>query len=80
MQSDHDAQGLFVTEDECARRLGIGPDKWRVAREQLKRHGLPPADDVMGRRYWPAVKNFFDRKFGLDHTVPVENVTDGDFS
>ena len=31
----------------------------------LEREGLPRVDPLMGGRYWPAVRAFWDRRYGL---------------
>lgn len=61
--------GLFVTDAELIERLCV-PEK--VAREALRildrdrTQGFPPKHKFWGdRRYWPAVKDYFDQKFGL---------------
>ena len=43
------------------RRAREWPEKAAV----LERHGLPKIDAVMGGRYWPAVRRFFDDYNGL---------------
>jgi hypothetical protein len=59
-------RGLYKTEVEIARLLGIGEKRWRAAASILERAGLPQGDPLFaGRRYWPAVKAFLDRRHGL---------------
>lgn len=57
---------LFVTDDELAARLGMPADKAMVVIRMLERKGgFPPKIELCGgRRYWPAVKDFFDRLYG----------------
>lgn len=57
---------LWVTDAELIRRLGV-PEK--IARQTLRevdRHpstGFPRKDPIWGnRRYWPAVKAYFERR------------------
>lgn len=60
---------LFVLGDDCRR--------WNELAVVLEREGLPRIDPVFGRRYWPAVRAWFDSRHGLtDHKVPA--ATDGD--
>jgi hypothetical protein len=63
--------GLFVTDAELLRRLGM-PEKIgrRAIRELDKRlpgrAPFPGKDPLFGdRRYWPAVVAWFDRYFGV---------------
>lgn len=64
---------LYVTEAEIARRLGISPRKWAEAARTLGRQGLPPQEYLFGKRYWPAVKAFLDRRYGLaQHDLPID--------
>lgn len=59
---------LYVTDAELIRRLGV-PEK--IARDALrmldadKMKGFPQKSRLWGgRRYWPAVKAWFDREEG----------------
>lgn len=67
------SSALFVSDEEIARRLGVGIDKWRAVRGVLEQRGLPQRDPLMAhKRYWPAVRAFFDRRAGLDSiTAPL---------
>lgn len=49
--------GLFVSDAELYRRLGVGPRTGRLAVQALERSGqLPKKDPLFGnKRYWPAV-------------------------
>jgi hypothetical protein len=47
----------------------LGPDRvreWRQVAQMLEERGLPKVDQLMGGRYVPAVRAFFDRLYGLD--------------
>jgi hypothetical protein len=60
---------LWVTDAELIRRLGV-PEKiaYRVIRglDATRGSGFPQKDALWGgRRYWPAVKAYFDRQTGL---------------
>lgn len=68
--------GLYVTDAELIRRIGV-PEK--IARQAIHaldrnpRSGFPQKSALFGkRRYWPAVKAYFDRTNGLKVTVPQE--------
>ncbi|MGQ4274980.1 hypothetical protein [Terrihabitans sp. B22-R8] len=69
---------LFPTEAHIARLvLGPGqPNYWRGIAGILESHGLPKIDPMMGGRYWPAVKMFFDQWAGIA-TQPTLPVRDG---
>ena len=71
---------LFPTDAEIARELfGEGREAlptWLLMVAGLEHRGLPHADPITGRRYWPAVKAFLDRRAGLrEDAVPA--VADG---
>jgi hypothetical protein len=47
----------------------LGPGRageWKALAALYERQGLPKIDQVMGGRYVPAVKAFFDHVYGLD--------------
>jgi hypothetical protein len=57
---------LYVSEKECARRIGIGADKWHDIALTLEKSGLPKRDPLFcGRRYWPKVRRFLDEWNGI---------------
>jgi hypothetical protein len=58
--------GLFVSEKELYRRLGVGPRTGMIAVRALEPHGFPPKQPLFGKkRYWPAVRHFLDQYYGL---------------
>jgi hypothetical protein len=63
--------GLFVTDAELIRRLGV-PEKIAYANFKIldknPRSGFPKKSKLWGgRRYWPAVVQWFDRENGLSY-------------
>lgn len=62
--NDHFAYPLFVPDKELA-HLVFGPERsreWRGAARHLEAlRGLTRINPIFGGRYWPAVKDFFDR-------------------
>lgn len=59
-------EALFVSDAELIRRLGVGEKTARVAIQELEKHPtFPKKDRLFGKRYWPAVVWFFDRRAGL---------------
>ena len=57
---------LFLTDAEIAVRLGLGKDEVKCRLSELERKGFPPRDPLFNqRRYWPAVREFLDRRAGL---------------
>lgn len=58
---------LFLREDEIERRMGLEQGKWSPIATVLERHGLPRIDPLLGGRYWPAVRTFFDRRYGISN-------------
>ena len=64
-----EADVLFLSEAETARRLGKSLSDWTGIATVLEREGLPKADPLFdGRRYWPAVQAFFHRRYDL-HSI-----------
>lgn len=58
---------LFASEDDIAVAL-LGPGKashWRAIAPLLERRGFPTIDGLMGGRYTPAIRAFFDREYGI---------------
>jgi hypothetical protein len=58
---------LYATEEQIAEEI-LGPGalrEWKRAALELEALGMPKVDPVLGRRYFPAVKAFFDRRHGL---------------
>lgn len=61
----HQRGGLFPCEAEIARRLSQDAKTWAAKAVILEREGLPRIDPVMGGRYWPAVRAFWNQRYGL---------------
>jgi hypothetical protein len=49
--------------------------EWQSLVLIFERVGFPRIDPLMGGRYVPAIKAFFDRQYGLTHVAPT--VRDG---
>jgi hypothetical protein len=66
---------LFAS-DEAISVAFIGPGKtaeWRQIATLLETRGLPKIDALMGGRYVPAVRAFFDKEYGLIEKAPRLN-------
>lgn len=66
---------LFVTDAQCAERLGLTTDQFKNVLPAVTRSGFPAKDELFAnRRYWPAVKAWLDHRYGLSQgdgiTVP----------
>ncbi len=64
---------LFAGEAELGAAL-LGEKRaceWKALAPLYERQGLPTIDEVMGGRYVPAVKAFFDKQYGLTPLVPA---------
>lgn len=62
--------GLYKTEAEIACLLGIPHKRWRAVRAVLEAEGMRRRDPLIGLRYWPAVRSFFNKRNGLDRLPP----------
>lgn len=69
---------LFPSEQDIARFvLGEEAKRWPDLSAVLEREGLPKIDPTTGRRYWPAVRAWFDERHGLkSYSIPA--TADGD--
>lgn len=57
---------LFVTEAQCAERLGLSTEQFKTALLAATKSGFPMKDPLFeNRRYWPAVRAWLDRRYGL---------------
>jgi hypothetical protein len=64
---------LFAQDDAIA-IVFMGPGKtaqWRQVAALLEDRGLPKIDALMGGRYVPAVKAFFDNEYRLTAASPL---------
>lgn len=71
-------QGLFPCDAEVAHRLSVGEDKFRRLVGALELQGFPKRDPLMGRRYWPAVVEFWNRRYGVGSLSSPTLVSDGE--
>lgn len=61
------ADKLFVTDAECAARIGVSTEDFKAMTPTLERSGFPFRDPLFkNRRYWPAVKAYLDKRAGLE--------------
>ncbi len=61
------SDALFVTEAQCAERLGLSLDQFKAALLAADKSGFPMKDPLFAnRRYWPAVRAWLDNRYGLD--------------
>lgn len=61
---------LYLVEKEVAQRVGVSEKTWRRLAPVLERSGLPRKDALIGRRYWPAVRAWLDRRHAIHGTIP----------
>ena len=62
-----DSLPMFAADEDISIAL-MGPGKkneWLQTAALLEPRGLPKVDAMMGGRYVPAVKRFFDNEYGL---------------
>lgn len=63
---------LFAPDDAIGPAI-LGPGKsaeWKQMAALLEGQGLPKIDALMGGRYTPAIKAFFDKEYGLTDKAP----------
>lgn len=63
---------MFAADDAIAAAF-MGPGKtseWKQIAALLEGRGLPKIDVMMGGRYVPAVRAFFDKEYGLIEQAP----------
>ncbi len=72
------SDALFVTEAQCADRLGLSLEQFKMALIAATKSGFPMKDPLFAdRRYWPAVRAWLDRRYGLGDKDPFFEVPDG---
>lgn len=65
---DREVETLWVSDAELIKRLGVGEKLGRTIINELctKHRDFPAKQPAFGnRRYWPAVKLYFDKMNGL---------------
>lgn len=70
---------LFATDAVLGAAL-LGDDRvreWREIVPLLEARGLPKVDTLMGGRYVPAVRAYFDHQYGLDRGGDLPLAPDG---
>jgi hypothetical protein len=70
---------LFASDDVLGAAL-LGPDRVAEFRQMvplLEPRGFPKIDQLMGGRYVPAVRAFFDHQYGLDRDTAPPLAPDG---
>lgn len=66
--TDREVETLWVSDAELIKRLGVGEKLGRRIINEIvtKQSGFPKKQAVFGnRRYWPAVRVYFDKLNGL---------------
>lgn len=67
----------YISEEDLAKELlGERAKEWRALAKQLERdEGFPAIDPLFGRRYWPLVRAWLDRRYGVPskHNPPEES-------
>ncbi len=74
-----DSLPLFATDDIIGAAL-LGRDRAAEFRQMvplLEARGFPKIDQMMGGRYTPAIRKFFDHLYGLDRGGDVPLAPDG---
>ena len=64
---------LFASDREIGAAL-LGSERaceWKELAPLYERRGFPKIDAVMGGRYVPAIKAFFDNQYGIGSIIPT---------
>ncbi|MGO7036070.1 winged helix-turn-helix domain-containing protein [Rhizobium ruizarguesonis] len=65
---------LYVTDAECAARIGLPTQDFKDTLPALERAGFPTKDPLFNnKRYWPAVRAFLDKRNGLASSFQRRN-------
>lgn len=56
---------LFVTDAECAARIGVSTEDFMSMLPTLEKSGFPQKDPLFKKRYWPAAEAYLDKRAGL---------------
>ena len=60
------SDALFVTDAALAERIGLSTEQIKSILPTLSKAGFPTPDPLFeNRRYWPAVKVWLDRRYGM---------------
>jgi hypothetical protein len=73
------SEPLYCSEEQVAAAV-LGPghlQEWRERVPMLQRDGLPLVDELMGGRYLPAVRRYFDQRNGVATAGAVPQRADG---
>lgn len=72
------ADTLYKSENEIADLVGIDRRTWPHITMVWERQGFPPIDPQIGKRYWPAVRAFLDRRNGVMQSAAPTFAPDGE--
>jgi hypothetical protein len=62
---------LYVTDAECAERIGVTTEEFKSIVPVAEKSGMPTKDPLFkNKRYWPAVRAWLDRRYGLSKDKP----------
>lgn len=77
---DRETDKLWLTDAELIRRMGVPEKLGRAILRQMNEPGtgFPKKQELYGdRRYWPAVKDYFDSRFKATMDAPQERKYQG---
>lgn len=67
---------LYMKDSEIRRRLGIAEERWPTVLAAYRRLGFPAVDPVVGKRFWPEVKQWLFLRHGVGSSIAAP--ADGD--
>ena len=71
-ETELDTLSLYMDDTEIGKKvLGSECKRWADLAAALEKEGLPQIDPMTGKRYFPAVKQFFDARHNLVGEKPI---------
>ncbi len=71
---------LYMRDAEIRRKLGISEERWPGILAAYERLDFPKIDPIVGKRFWPEVKQWLFLRHGIGGSIgaPIEGDEDGE--
>lgn len=70
--------GLYLRDSQIRRKLGISEERWPGVLAAYERLGFPAADPIVGKRFWPEVKQWLFLRHGVGSSIAAPAEGDDD--